>query len=248
MPFPIKDWRDFPNTTTPITAAALEDLEARLSAYTEAAIQQFAEDSGVGRPGLRWVGPWDNVTAYVPDDVVSYPDPDIVGHLLTFVALAENTDFDPITGGTDVLLGTVQALDFHQSDQLASTTYVTKTITDASDINGGYDRPSEPVVIAKTGVAGPTISIQNLHGSRGLNFPINLANNGANLTTLLVPSGQVRTYDLPDDATDIWAFGNFDGSGGHSALYGSFQVKLDDLTNIEPPPPILPPAWAQMGG
>jgi hypothetical protein len=34
MPFPVKDWKDDPNATTPLSAAALEDLEARLAAYT----------------------------------------------------------------------------------------------------------------------------------------------------------------------------------------------------------------------
>ncbi len=35
MPFTEKDWRDFPDTSTPITAAALEDMESRLSDYTD---------------------------------------------------------------------------------------------------------------------------------------------------------------------------------------------------------------------
>jgi hypothetical protein len=34
--FTIRDWRDAPDASTPITAAALEDLETRLSAYTDA--------------------------------------------------------------------------------------------------------------------------------------------------------------------------------------------------------------------
>lgn len=33
-PFTPKDWRDDPDHTTPITAAALEDLETRVTAYT----------------------------------------------------------------------------------------------------------------------------------------------------------------------------------------------------------------------
>jgi hypothetical protein len=35
MPFTPKDWRDYPDTTTPINAAALEDMETRLSGYTD---------------------------------------------------------------------------------------------------------------------------------------------------------------------------------------------------------------------
>ncbi len=35
MPISPKNWEDFPATTTPITAAALEDLETRLSTYTD---------------------------------------------------------------------------------------------------------------------------------------------------------------------------------------------------------------------
>lgn len=35
MPFTPKDWRDSPETSTPLSAAALEDLETRLAAYTD---------------------------------------------------------------------------------------------------------------------------------------------------------------------------------------------------------------------
>lgn len=35
MSFVPKDWKDFPNTTTPITAAALEDLETRVTDYSD---------------------------------------------------------------------------------------------------------------------------------------------------------------------------------------------------------------------
>lgn len=35
MSFSVKDWKDFPDTTTPLSAAALEDLETRLSAYSD---------------------------------------------------------------------------------------------------------------------------------------------------------------------------------------------------------------------
>jgi hypothetical protein len=36
MPFTVKDWKDYPDTTTPITAAALEDLEDRVTDYADA--------------------------------------------------------------------------------------------------------------------------------------------------------------------------------------------------------------------
>ena len=35
MPFSVKDWRDSPDTTTPLNAAALEDMETRLSGYSD---------------------------------------------------------------------------------------------------------------------------------------------------------------------------------------------------------------------
>ena len=35
MAFTVKNWQDSPSTATPITAAALEDMEGRLSAYTD---------------------------------------------------------------------------------------------------------------------------------------------------------------------------------------------------------------------
>lgn len=34
MPYSVKDWRDSPDSSTPISAAALEDMETRLSGYT----------------------------------------------------------------------------------------------------------------------------------------------------------------------------------------------------------------------
>jgi len=37
-PFTTKDWKDDPDASTPITAAALEDMETRLAAYTDAQI------------------------------------------------------------------------------------------------------------------------------------------------------------------------------------------------------------------
>lgn len=36
MPFTAKDWQDSPSTTSPITAAALEDMETRVTDYAEA--------------------------------------------------------------------------------------------------------------------------------------------------------------------------------------------------------------------
>lgn len=35
MPFTPKDWKDYPNITTPIDAVALENIESRLSTYTD---------------------------------------------------------------------------------------------------------------------------------------------------------------------------------------------------------------------
>jgi hypothetical protein len=36
MPFTVKDWQDAPSTSTPLSAAALEDMETRLSTYVDA--------------------------------------------------------------------------------------------------------------------------------------------------------------------------------------------------------------------
>lgn len=43
MGFPVKDWNDSPDTTTPVSAAALEDIEARVTAYAD----------GVGAGGIE---------------------------------------------------------------------------------------------------------------------------------------------------------------------------------------------------
>jgi hypothetical protein len=47
-PFSVKDWKDFPDTTTPITAAALEDLEDRVADYADGALRP-------GFPSGKWV-------------------------------------------------------------------------------------------------------------------------------------------------------------------------------------------------
>jgi hypothetical protein len=40
VPFVPKDWKDFPDTTTPITAAALEDLETRVTNYSTRVVDE----------------------------------------------------------------------------------------------------------------------------------------------------------------------------------------------------------------
>lgn len=45
MTFTSKDWKDFPDTTTPITAAALEDVETRLSDYTDDELATHSADT-----------------------------------------------------------------------------------------------------------------------------------------------------------------------------------------------------------
>lgn len=46
MAYTVKDWRDFPDTSTPITAAAIEDMESRLSAYTATHLYFNVKDYG----------------------------------------------------------------------------------------------------------------------------------------------------------------------------------------------------------
>lgn len=45
MAFTVKDWKDYPDTTTPINAAALEDVEDRLSDYTDSEIATHSADT-----------------------------------------------------------------------------------------------------------------------------------------------------------------------------------------------------------
>lgn len=88
MPFTPKDWKDYPDTTTPINAAALEDLETRLSNYTDA--------GGGGGGGL---GPG----SYKAGDLVFTPAPDATGAakpagqvFYIWVPLIENVTLDRI--------------------------------------------------------------------------------------------------------------------------------------------------------
>jgi hypothetical protein len=47
MPFTTKDWQDTPSTATPITAAALEDLEGRVTGYADVTAKSVVADPGV---------------------------------------------------------------------------------------------------------------------------------------------------------------------------------------------------------
>lgn len=46
MAITVKDWRDVPDTTTPLNAVALEDLETRMGAYTDAQIAAIPASGG----------------------------------------------------------------------------------------------------------------------------------------------------------------------------------------------------------
>ena len=51
MTFSVKQWQNRPSTNTPIDAAALEDMETRLSAYTDTnniTIQRAGSDTFLG--------------------------------------------------------------------------------------------------------------------------------------------------------------------------------------------------------
>jgi hypothetical protein len=60
VPFTVKDWRDFPDTSTPITAVALEDMEDRLSDYSD---YQGGPVFNVKQYGAVGNGSTDDVTA-----------------------------------------------------------------------------------------------------------------------------------------------------------------------------------------
>lgn len=42
MPFTVKDWKDSPDASTPVSAASLEDLETRVTTYTDLAKGAFS--------------------------------------------------------------------------------------------------------------------------------------------------------------------------------------------------------------
>lgn len=46
MPFTPKDWKNLPDVTTPLSAAALEDMEGRVAGYTDARETQIRSDIG----------------------------------------------------------------------------------------------------------------------------------------------------------------------------------------------------------
>lgn len=78
MPFTPKDWRDYPDTSTPITAAALEDLETRTTGYLTSLLAGsgmgviiHGSDANVARgtdfKQYAWIGSVDPVNAATDD-------------------------------------------------------------------------------------------------------------------------------------------------------------------------------------
>ena len=58
MAFTVKDWQDAPSTSTPISAAALEDMETRLATYTGRRVGYLSlEDEGCDMTGATDSGP-----------------------------------------------------------------------------------------------------------------------------------------------------------------------------------------------
>lgn len=110
MAFTPKTWRDFPNATTPLTAAALIDVETRVTDYTdtEAEAAQDAAESlanaytdtsvgtivSLGNVGAVWKGAWGSGTTYAKGDGVSS------GTLLYVSVQNSNTNHSPATDTT----------------------------------------------------------------------------------------------------------------------------------------------------
>jgi hypothetical protein len=99
MPFTPKDWKDAAghdgggDTSTPLTAAALEDMEDRLSDYTDSAITALLVASGSFSPVLTNTTNLDGSTTNV-------------AHYLrigTFVVVGGRLNIDPTATGNIVL-------------------------------------------------------------------------------------------------------------------------------------------------
>jgi hypothetical protein len=63
MTFEPKIWKDWPDLSTPISGAALTDMENRLAGFIAA-----------GGAGMDWKGDWDEEVTYEPGDSVYYND------------------------------------------------------------------------------------------------------------------------------------------------------------------------------
>jgi hypothetical protein len=67
MAFTVKNWEDSPSTTTPLSAAAMENLETRLGAYTDLLAAGSAgvivhngtayPSRATGYASVIWIGP-----------------------------------------------------------------------------------------------------------------------------------------------------------------------------------------------
>ena len=116
--------------------------------------------SGGGAPS-EFMGDWDGGSAYAANQMVSHD-----GGI--WRATEGSTGKEP--GGVVFIPGAYMGVLFsgvfvHQHDRVGSTSYVTKHITAASDIDGGSDRPAEPIVVDKsasqTTVSGFAISTRH---------------------------------------------------------------------------------------
>jgi lysophospholipase L1-like esterase len=101
MTFTPKNWQDAPSTATPITAAALEDIETRLAGYTD---EQLAA-LGSGGSGSGVIAPFAATTDYVAGQPVTYSGQTYTAKVdFTSGASFSSADWDvlPIGTGTRV--------------------------------------------------------------------------------------------------------------------------------------------------
>lgn len=72
MAFTTKDWKDAPNASTPISAAALEDMETRLSNYSDTKGAFTVPDATPSGVGLEFVLVTNPSTGLVELDDILY--------------------------------------------------------------------------------------------------------------------------------------------------------------------------------
>lgn len=197
MAFIQKDWQDAPSTSTPIDAAALEDMETRLAAYADAVVAGLPASQGLSMVAGGGLGATHSET--VPANVERWLTGTLTANLTLTVTLAAGASLrllaaQDATGGRTLTVGSTVLpipgapnarfeVDFYSAD--GTTIYTSVATAGAS-----------PESVLTVGTVGATYTISQAASVYDLTLTANLT------LTLPAPTRGVSfTLVLRQDAT-----------------------------------------------
>jgi hypothetical protein len=127
------------------------------------------------------------------------------------------------------VLATIAGVRVYDHDRIASTAYVAKA-TPGEDTADASGLPSVPVVIDKSAPQGVSITFRNDHPTVALNV-WQYTPAGALSQTWAVAAGGTEVTKTANGTADIYYIASHAGGAA-----GTFQVKVDTVTNLVAPP------------